>query len=185
MRIYWDRSKSARSTTDRRCRRRGWRRSSSELRWRGFSVANPPDGREPLVFDYDRVRPSSPWKVMTGRYTREGDVRDLLTRTDDRFVVGRPGDEIALSFDAARLAPLPPGWTRTFLLHADGFSKEMDLSSASPDEVEPLPFHGMKQYPYDPGDAPALHATPAHKAYVSGYNTRIVKKNLPLELSGR
>ena len=85
---------------------------------------------------------------MPGRYTREGDVRQLLARTDDMFVVSRPGDEIALSFDATRLPALPAGWKRTFLLYADGFSKEMDINSASPDQVVPLPFHGMSGYPY-------------------------------------
>ena len=85
---------------------------------------------------------------MPGRYTREGDVRPLLLRTDDMFVVSRPGDEIALSFDATALPPLPAGWTRTFLLYGDGFSKEMNLNSASPDELLPLPFHGMTRYPY-------------------------------------
>jgi tetratricopeptide (TPR) repeat protein len=186
MRIYWDRVQVGTLDDPSPVRLTRLEALASELRWRGFSVENPPDGREPLVFDYDRVRPSSPWKVMTGRYTREGDVRELVTRTDDRFVIGRPGDEITLSFDATGLPPLPSGWTRTFLLHADGFSKEMDLSSASPDQVEPLPYHGMKAYPYAPGDAPALHATPAHQAYVSRYLTRIVKRNLPpLELSGR
>ena len=49
------------------------------------------------------------------------------------FVIAKPGDEIALAFDAPRLPPLPDGWTRTFLLLADGFSKEMDINSASPD----------------------------------------------------
>ena len=53
-----------------------------------------------------------------------------------------------LSFDATALPPLPDGWTRTFLLYADGFSKEMNLHSSSPDELLPLPFHGMTQYPY-------------------------------------
>jgi hypothetical protein len=186
MRIYWDRVQVGTLDDPSQVRMTRLEALASELRWRGFSVENPPDGREPLVFDYDRVRPFSPWKVMTGRYTREGDVRELVTRTDDRFVIGRPGDEITLSFDAKGLPPLPSGWTRTFLLHADGYSKEMDLSSASPDQVEPLPFHGMKAYPYAPGDAPPVHATPAHQAYVSRYLTRIVKRNLPpLELSGR
>ena len=55
----------------------------------------------------------------------------------------RCGDEIALSFEASALPPLPGGWRRTFLLYADGFSKEMDVNSASPDVLEPLPFHGM------------------------------------------
>ena len=64
------------------------------------------------------------------------------------FVISRPGDEIALSFDATALPPLAPGWTRTFLLYANGYSKEMNLDSASPDTVGPLPFHAMTKYPY-------------------------------------
>jgi hypothetical protein len=90
---------------------------------------------------------TSPWKTMPGRYTAEGDVRPLLVAVDDRFVVARPGDEIALGFDAAALRPVAAGWTRTFLLYANGFSKEMDVNSASPDHVGPLPFHGMTGYP--------------------------------------
>ena len=39
---------------------------------------------------------------------------------------------------------------RTFLLYADGFSKEMDINSASPDAVGPLPFHGMTALPVRP-----------------------------------
>jgi len=190
MRIYWDRIEVGTLDDRSRIAMTTMRPSASELRWRGFSEANAPDGRELYAsaagFDYDRVSPFSPWKQMTGRYTREGDVLDLLTRTDDRFVIGRPGDEIALTFDASRVPPLPPGWTRTFLLHADGFSKEMDLSSASPDEVEPLPYHGMKQYPYHPSAAPASMNTAAYRDYVARYNTRIVKKSVPpLELLAR
>ena len=78
---------------------------------------------------------------MPGHYTAEGDVRVPLSSVDDRFVVMRPGDEVALAFDARALAAIPSGWTRTFLLYGDGFSKEMDLNSASPDRVDPLPFH--------------------------------------------
>ena len=44
---------------------------------------------------------------MAGRYTREGDVRPLVARTDDLFVVSRPGDEVAVSFDAAALLDDP------------------------------------------------------------------------------
>ena len=50
-----------------------------------------PDGRQPLGYDYEDVSFTSPWKVMTGRYTREGDVRELLLKSDDMFVVSRPG----------------------------------------------------------------------------------------------
>jgi hypothetical protein len=114
---------------------------------------------------------------MTGRYTREGDVRPLLLRRDDMFVVSRPGDEIALSFDATALPAPRPGMTRTFLLYADGYSKEMDINSASPHTVAPLPFHGMSGYPYPPGEH--YPRTAAHLGYLARYNTRAVSKPVP------
>lgn len=150
---------------------------TAELRWRGFSVETTPDGREPFVYDYGRVSFTSPWKVPPGRYTREGDVRALLRHTDDQFVVARPGDELAVSFDATALPPLASGWKRAFLLYVNGFSKEMDLHSASPDRVEPLPFHGMMRYPYSPPES--YPATPAHRAYLDRYNTRVVHAPVP------
>jgi tetratricopeptide (TPR) repeat protein len=149
----------------------------ANLRWRGFSREVTPDGREPFGYDYERVSFVSPWKVMPGRYTREGDVRELLLTTDDMFVIFQPGDEISLTFDARKLARLPAGWTRTFLLYADGFSKEMDINSASPDQVWPLPFHGMTKYPYA---APEKYPmTAARRAYMDKYNTRVVTAEIP------
>jgi hypothetical protein len=94
------------------------------------------------------------------------------------FVISRIGDEIALSFDATGLPALPAGWTRTFLLYAVGYSKEMDINSLSPDAVEPLPFRAMRQYPYR---APERYPmTPQHRAYLEKYNTRIVAAPVPL-----
>ncbi|MCU1268587.1 MAG: putative system TPR-repeat lipoprotein [Acidobacteria bacterium] len=149
----------------------------AQLHWRGFSEEITPDGREPFGYDYDHVAFTSPWKVMPGRYTREGDVRELLLKSDDMFVVSRPGDEISLSFSAGKLSPLPRGWARTFLLYADGFSKEMDINSASPDQVMPLPFHGMTKYPYAHPEAYPM--TAARRAYLDKYNTRRVTAELP------
>ncbi|HXG92906.1 MAG TPA: FG-GAP-like repeat-containing protein [Blastocatellia bacterium] len=148
---------------------------TADLHWRGFSAEVTPDGREPFSYDYSRASAISPWKVMSGRYTREGDVRELLLRSDDMFVISRPGDEIALSFDATRLPPLRAGWKRTFLLYADGFSKEMDINSASPDAVLPLPFHGMKHYPR----GARYPMTEARRKYIERYNTRVVASPLP------
>jgi tetratricopeptide (TPR) repeat protein len=149
----------------------------AQLRWRGFSAEISPDGFGPLSYDYDRVSFVSPWKTMPGLYTREGDVRALLRSTDDRFIVSAPGDEIALAFDASTLPALPADWARTFLLYVDGFSKEMNLHSASPDRLEPLPFHAMSRYPYrSPESYPR---TRAHDRYRAEYNTRAIGGPLP------
>jgi hypothetical protein len=172
MRIYWDQILVDISPLNLPTELTKLTATIADLRWRGFSEEYYPAQAEPLSYLYDRVSPTSPWKTMTGRYTREGDVRELLAATDDIFVISRPGDEIVLSFAADKLPPLRPGWKRTFLLYADGFSKEMDLNSASPDQVGPLPFHGMSKYPYaSPEHYPR---TPKHQKYLETYNTRVV-----------
>jgi tetratricopeptide (TPR) repeat protein len=176
MRIYWDQILFAGRAHDRLTVER-LEATAAVLRVRGFSAeisATPPQA---ITYDYDRVTRLSPWKTMTGAYTRTGAVLSLLTRTDDRFVIAAPGDEVALRFDATRLGSLPAGMTRTFLLQADGFSKEMDLNSASPDAVEPLPFHGMSQYPYPASERP--RDTAAIEQYRAHYNTRRINRSLP------
>jgi tetratricopeptide (TPR) repeat protein len=176
MRIYWDQILVDTSSGDFPFKLTNLQTVSAELRWRGFSAETTPDGREPFAYDYARISLSSPWKVMPGRYTREGNVDELLQTVDDMFVISRPGDEVSLSFDASALPPLSKGWTRTFLLYADGYSKEMDINSASPDQVAPLPFHGMKNYPYDETERYPMNA--ARRAYVENYNTRVVAATL-------
>src|SRR6185436_4532635 len=114
MRIYWDQVLVAVSGDASRSRLTRLDPAVADLRWRGVSAETTPDGREPFGYDYQRVSTTVPWKVMVGRYTREGDVRPLLRVTDDMFVVSRPGDEIALAFEARSLPALPAGWTRTF-----------------------------------------------------------------------
>ncbi len=178
MRIYWDQILVNRSNGKIETRLTRLDPLAAALKWRGFSAEITPDGREPYGYDYERVSFVSPWKVMPGRYTREGDVTELLARADDMFVVSLPGDEIAVSFDAKLLKPLPAGWKHTFLLYADGFSKEMDINSASPDHVEPLPFHAMSGYPYVT-NRESYPMTSAHRKYLDRYNTRVVTAPLP------
>ena len=172
MRIYWDQILVDTSEGNFPTRLTRLDPSVADLRWRGFSLEHSPDGQQPMSYDYKNVSFTSPWKVMTGRYTREGDVRELLLESDDIFVVSRPGDELILSFAADKLPRLPKGWTRTFLLYADGFSKEMDINSASPDQVGPLPFHGMSKYPYEWPERYPL--TEKRRRYLEKYNTRVV-----------
>ena len=177
MRIYWDQILVDNSPGDFSFHMTRLDPVLANLRWRGFSRELTADGHAPFTYDYDQVSFSSPWKVMRGRYTREGDVRELLRKSDDMFVISRPGDEISLSFAADELPPLPPGWTRTFLLYSDGFSKEMDINSASPDDIYPLPFHGMTKYPY--ADPVFYPLTETLRGYLERYNTRVVMSQVP------
>jgi tetratricopeptide (TPR) repeat protein len=184
MRVYWDQILVDRSGGDMPIRVTRLDPVDANLRWRGFSAEVSPDGRQPFTYDYERVSRLSPWKTMIGHYTKEGDVRELLKSVDDMFVIARPGDEIALAFDREALPALAPGQARTFLLYADGFSKEMDITSASPHTVEPLPFHGMRSYPY--ASDQRYPASAAHLDYRTRYNTRIVSRSVPpLEISAR
>jgi len=178
MRVYWDRIAVARAAPTESLTTVTLDPARAELRVRGFSRELRPEGTEPVIYDYDEVSAHSPWKAMTGRYTREGDVRELVTKADDMFVVAAPGDEVALEFPAQGLPPLPEGWTRTFLLFADGYSKEMDINSATPDHVEPLPFHRMSAYPYPPTER--YPETPEHRRYQETFNTRVVRKSVPV-----
>lgn len=178
MRIYWDQILVDTSGGDAPVEMTRLEPLRADLHWRGYSREVTPDGREPYGYDYEKVSFTSPWKVFPGRYTREGDVRELLHETDDIFVISRTGDELGLSFDASALPGLPAGWTRTFLLYSDGFSKEMDINSASPDQIMPLPFHGMKRYPYSAPEAYPM--TAKRRGAYERYNTRIVASPVPL-----
>lgn len=177
MRIYWDQILVDRSGGRFPTRVTRLDPASAGLRARGFSEEHSPDGREPFGYDYSRVTAAAPWKTPAGRYTRYGDARPLLTRRDDMFAIAAPGDELALTFRAAGLPALPAGWSRTFFLYADGYSKEMNIRSATPDAVSPLPFHAMRGYPYGPQER--YPDTPRHRRYLATYNTRIVAAPVP------
>ena len=84
-----------------------------------------------------------------------------------------PGDEIALKFDAAGLPAVPAGQTRSFVLVSHAYCKDMDLYTATPRTLEPLPFRAMSRYPYPPTER--YPATEKHQAYLRKYNSRQVK----------
>ncbi|MCU0962949.1 MAG: FG-GAP-like repeat-containing protein [Pirellulaceae bacterium] len=144
----------------------------AHLHFRGYPRAYSPDGRRPNLYDYDNLDRNVAWKLMTGHYTRFGDVRPLLERADDQYVIMGHGEEVTLRFAADDFGPVPAGCTRSFLLKTDSYCKDMDLYTAFPDTVEPLPFHGMSGYPYESHEA--YPDTPETRRYRAEYNTRHV-----------
>ncbi len=168
MEVFWDQIFVGEEVSDSRLTTHTLQPSKANLRSLGYPREYSPDGADPTVYDYHRIDLGVPFKNMAGDFTRFGDVRALLNTVDDQFVVMARGDEIVLEFDAQTLPALKQDWTRTFVLHSDGFCKDMDLYTAFPDTVNPLPFHGMKNYP--PIEAhPNLAAC---EAYQRSWNTR-------------
>jgi tetratricopeptide (TPR) repeat protein len=130
------------------------------------------DGRTPgdLTYNYQRMSATGPFVPHTGAYTRYGDVTPLLHSVDDEFVVFGTGEDMDLEFSAAKLPPLPKGWSRDYFFYANGFVKDMDFYEAKPFSVGSLPFHGMSTYPYPANEHYPTDAE--HTAYQLEYNTR-------------
>jgi hypothetical protein len=147
--------------------------AKADLHARGFSRMYRKGGRYgPYWFAYDDVSTTSPWRPITGAFTRFGDVRSLLDGPDDMYVIMAPGDETTLAFDAGSASTIPKGWTRDFLLYTDGWIKDSDLNTAFGTTVEPLPFHRITSYPYASGES--YPSDEAHRRYQREYNTRVV-----------
>jgi hypothetical protein len=145
----------------------------AELRHSGFALEYSPDGRLPLLYDYELSQPTAPFHTPRGAYTRYGNVTPLLHEFDDQFVLVGPGDEIAVRFDATTLPPPPPGHHRSFILVSHAYCKDMDLYTATPQTVEPLPFRAMSRYPYGPDEQ--YPDAPENRRYQLEFNTRLVE----------
>jgi len=120
---------------------------SADLHYRGVSkkITHPQFG--PERYDYHSVLTAPAWPPMEGGFTRYGDVFDLINAEDDRMAILGSGDEITIRFQAPE-SELPTGWKRDFILHNIGWDKDADLHTVYGSSVEPLPFRGMKSYPY-------------------------------------
>jgi hypothetical protein len=139
------------------------------LDYRGYTREVSPDGRQPLIYDYDHVDPA-PLARFSGRLTRYGDVAALLRADDDQFCLVGPGDEVRIEFEAASLPPLAAGWTRSYVLRTFGYCKDADPFTATSDTVAPLPWRGMPAFPFGPEVKPP--GSSAYESYLRGYQTR-------------
>jgi hypothetical protein len=144
---------------------------STRLEARGCVQEFSPDGRQPTIYDYDRLA-AFPVNKLKGYLTRFGDVTELLRDADDRFVIFGAGDELTVQFDATKLPPLPPGWKRSFVLRTSGYCKDSGPFTAHGDTVEPLPFRTMSNYPYGPNEQYTTDRLQGETRHT--YNTRRV-----------
>ena len=173
LQIYWDQAVVAREAREVPLRVTTLEPVTADLHFRGFSRMYRKGGRSgPHWFRYDEVAEESPWRPIRGTATRFGDVLPLLDAADDRYVVMAPGDETTVEFDAEAGGALPQGWRRDFLLYTNGWIKDADLNTAFGDSVEPLPFHGIRQYPYAEGETYPDDAE--HRRYLREYHTRVL-----------
>jgi len=176
--VYWDEIFLSEETQSPPVRLTPVDLTSAEVRLRGFSRAVIHERREqPEAFTYASWTGQPMWNQAPGLYTRYGDVRELVSDVDDRFVIMGSGDELQLRFADRGLPPLAPDWRRDFLLLVDGWAKDADANTAFSQTVQPLPFHAMSAYPYAasehyPDDA-------AHQAYRKRYNTRPAIRFIP------
>ena len=167
--VYFDRVFVATGDQAQRCRVTELPVAESDLHYRGFSAMSR-DALGYERFDYDAVSLSGSWNQARGRFTRYGDVTELLEQADDMYAIFGPGDELTMLFDAERLPPLPGGWRRQFIFYANGWVKDGDLNTKYSETVTPLPFHGMSTYPYPPSEH--YPRSTEFIRYEQEYNTR-------------
>jgi len=173
MEIYWDHIFYGYYNKDLTLKTTEMKALSANIHYRGYSKMFRKGGiYGPHWFDYRDVSKEGKWRDLIGSYTRYGDVTELLEESDNMYIITNAGDEVTIEFDANMLPDLPDGWERDFLIYSVGWVKDGDLNTAFGNTVEPLPFHGMTNYPYK-SDV----TYPSGKEiedYMEKYNTRII-----------
>jgi cytochrome c-type biogenesis protein CcmH/NrfG len=174
MEIYWDFLGYGRGLDENLARIERPTPKSAELRYRGFLEMTQKDASSPELPVYDRVmRGRQLWRDLEGYYTRYGDVRELLAKVDDRYVIMNAGDEIALEYPVPAVPD--PGWRRDFIFECDGWTRDGNPNTRFGTTVLPLPMHGIKSLDQPPGrleDDPVVRRFPEdwrqyHTRYVS------------------
>lgn len=158
--IYWDSLGVAVGAPDAALATRRLDPAAADLRYRGFSKTLNRRRDLPEIPDYAELANTAPrWRDLAGYYTRFGDVRELLSRAEDRYVILNAGDELRLSFAAP--PPPRPGYARDFVLIGDGWVKDGDFNTSYAKTVLPLPAHDRPRYEA-PSAAPLLESDPVY-----------------------
>ncbi len=171
--IYWDQLSWTTPKPEVAPVRRVLRPDVAELRYRGFSYVHQASASSPETPDYGEIQTTGQmWRDLIGYYTRFGDVRELLAKADDRYVLLNAGDEIALRFPEQ--APPPAGWVRDYVFISDGWDKDGNLNTGFSKTLLPLPSHAHPEYNALPT---RLEEDPVYRAHPDdwkNYHTRYV-----------
>lgn len=147
--------------------------ATADLHYRGYSVINKASASSPEVPDYNQIAGSKQiWRDLIGYYTRFGEVRELLEKIDDRYVIMNAGDEMTFRFPEQ---PAPQsGWIRDYIIVGDGWIKDGDYNSTFSKTVLPLPYHAKQEYTTPPGRLEDEWVYRQHPEDWQKYHTRFV-----------
>ncbi len=171
--IYWDQIQWAAGLPNTQIKITRLSPASADLHYRGYSKIDQANPSSPEIPNYNRLAATTQiWRDLPGLYTRYGDVRELLEKTDDRYVIMNAGDEMSLRFPAA--APPPAGWVRDYVIAGDGWIKDGDYNSTYSETIQPLPYHARKLYDTPPGPLEDEWVYRHHPEDWVNYQTRYV-----------
>ncbi len=172
--IYWDAIQWAEALPEDQFTETRLDPVKQELRFRGYSEWFRPDSISPKLPNYSEISGTAPrWRDLKGYHTRFGDVTELLSEIDDRYVIMNAGDELLLEYET--IDSPDEGWTRTYIFVSDGWVKDGDYNTEASKTVHPLPYHGQSDYDYTAGgslrDDPVFQR---HRNDWKNYHTRYI-----------
>ncbi len=127
------------------------------------------DGGQPNYYVTDKLTRQG----YDGAYTKTGNVRELLTSEDDRFVVMAQGDEVVLKYKEPQ-RPIQDGYKRVYVLDTIGYHKAAKRSHTEM-IVDPMPYMEMDNFPYT-NSSPYSNDS-EYQEYLDTWNTRICEED--------
>ncbi len=180
LKIYWDRVRIDQTLAQKDVRVSEVPLASAELAFMGYPKEIRLQPASDTIYSFSHRSLTGPYTHAAGNYTGYGDVKNLLSHSDDKFAVFSSGEGVRLEFDPSKIPPVPAGWVRDYFFYADGFEKDLDFYAANAFTVEPLPRHGLIPYPYPEGMEYPTDAD--HLGYQFDYNTRQRSDRMPVNL---
>ncbi len=177
LKIYWDRVRIDQTPDEKDVRVSEVPLATAELAFLGYPKEIRLRPASDTMYSFSHRSLTGPYAHAAGNYTRYGDVKNLLTHSDDKFAVFSSGEGVKLEFDPSNIPMLPNGWVRDYFFYADGFEKDLDFYAANAFTVEPLPRHGLIPYPYPEEKEYPTDAD--HLGYEFDYNTRQRSDRMP------